>query len=135
MGMCLAAVATVRVQTPAAPSVWTGVYTKEQAKTGEDLFWSNCVDCHGEDLAGREQAPALAGMMFQQKWDHATVRKLFDTVTQMPPDAPESLTPKQYADVVAFLLSANEFPAGTVALPEDRGPLGDIELTFTKPTP
>lgn len=133
--MSLTAVAVVRVQTPPPPSVWSGIYTKEQAKTGGDLFWSNCVDCHGEDLAGREQAPALAGVAFKEKWDHATVRKLFDTVTQMPPDAPESLSTKQYADVVAFLLSANEFPAGTTALPDERGPLGDIEITFTPPKP
>ena len=34
----------------------------------------------------------------------------------MPPEAPKSLTAKQYVDVLAFLLRANEYPAGQTPL-------------------
>src|SRR3954452_21117028 len=58
-----------------ATSVWDGVYTEAQAKKGEDVYFAHCVTCRGEDFAGREQAPALAGLGFMEKWNRATVRK------------------------------------------------------------
>ena len=80
-----------------------------------------CVDCHGPDLEGRERAPALAGGAFGQKWDGATLKKLFEQMEDMPPDDPAArLTAKQYADIVAYLLSANNIPPGSEMLRPDR---------------
>ena len=37
-------------------SVWTGVYTTEQATRGTDLYQRVCGECHGDDLEGRERS-------------------------------------------------------------------------------
>jgi mono/diheme cytochrome c family protein len=66
-----AAFASAFAQSP--KSVWTGVYSADQAKRGETLYFSVCVDCHGDDFEGREKAPALAGGTFGQRWDGATL--------------------------------------------------------------
>lgn len=44
----------------------------------------------------------------------------------MPPGRPASLTPEAYADVVAYLLSANAFPAGRDELPHHEASLHGI---------
>ena len=118
---------------PASKTTWDGVYTEAQAKAGEFSYKSYCVECHGEDLAGREQAPALAGPEFVQKWNKATLKKLVDTLEAMPPDNPKSLTAKQYTEVAAYILNANEFPAGKNALPEDRSILSGIQILGNRP--
>jgi mono/diheme cytochrome c family protein len=115
-----------------ATSVWDGVYTEAQAKKGETVYFTHCAVCHGDDFAGREQAPALAGLGFMEKWNRATVRKLFEKVEQMPPTQPKALPTQDYVDVVAYLLSVNELPAGQSALPNDRAALGRIEIKNQK---
>jgi mono/diheme cytochrome c family protein len=115
-------------------SVWTGVYTSAQAATGEELYFTACARCHGDDLAGLERAPALAGGTFGQRWDGATLQKLFERVEQMPPDDPNArLTPQKSADVIAFLLSANDVPAGTVKLEANKDVLVNITYTSQRP--
>lgn len=115
-------------------SVWTGVYTSEQAATGADLYEGRCAECHGDDLEGRERAPALAGGTFAQRWDRATLKTLFERVEAMPPDRPEArLTPKQNADVLAFLLNANNVPAGATPLTGDKDVLSGITYTSQRP--
>src|SRR5262245_60856092 len=102
-------------------SVWNGVYTSEQATRGGALYRSKCAECHGDDYEGREQAPALAGSAFGQRWDGATLRKLFERMEEMPPDDPKArLQPKQYVDILAFLLSVNSVPAGKAELVADK---------------
>ena len=87
-------------------SVWTGVYTTEQATRGTDLYQRVCGECHGDDLEGRERSPALAGSSFAERWDGATLKKLFERMQEMPPDGPQNrLTDSQYADVLSFLLT------------------------------
>ena len=114
-------------------SVWTGVYTTEQATRGGDLYRSKCAQCHGDDLEGRESAPALAGGPFGQRWDGATLKKLFERMEEMPPDDPAArLAPKQSIDVLAFLLSANNIPAGKAALVADKDALAAIKYTSSK---
>lgn len=113
-----------------ARSVWAGVYSSAQAKRGADGYTRSCVDCHGDDLEGRERAPALAGASFTQRWDGATLKKLFDRMQEMPPDdsAPRP-TPAEYIDILAFLLSANNVPAGSQPLTADKDALAAITFT------
>jgi len=118
----------------ATKSVWTGVYSAEQATRGGDLYRSKCADCHGDDLEGRELAPALAGGTFGQRWDGATLKKLFDRMAEMPPDDPAArLAPAQSIDVLAFLLSANNIPAGKTALVADKDALAGIKYYSQRP--
>ena len=52
----------------------------------------------------------------------------------MPPDDPAArLAPKQYIDVLAFLLSVNKIPAGTTALVADKDALAAIKYTSQRP--
>ena len=129
----LAAVVFVSVLAQSTKSVWSGVYTSEQATRGGDLYQSKCASCHGDDLEGREQAPALAGGPFGQRWDGATLKKLFERLEEMPPDPAARPAPKQNVDVLAFLLSANKIPAGTDALVPDKGALAAIKYTSQRP--
>jgi mono/diheme cytochrome c family protein len=117
-----------------AKSVWTGVYTAEQATRGAEMYTTSCADCHGDDLEGRERAPALAGGDFAQRWDGATLKKLFERLEEMPPDDPQSrLAGKEYADILAYLLRANKIPAGTVALTSDKDALAGLVYTSQRP--
>jgi hypothetical protein len=88
----------------------------------------------GDDLEGRERAAALAGGAFAQRWDGASLKKLFERMEEMPPDDPQSrLAPKQYADILAFVLSANKIPAGTGPLVSDKDTLAGILYTSQRP--
>ena len=130
----LAAVLSTAALAQSTKSVWTGVYTPAQAATGEEVYFAACARCHGDDLGGLERAPALAGGTFGQRWDGATLKKLFERVEQMPPDDPNArLTPQKNADVIAFLLSANDMPAGTAKLDADKDVLAQITYTSQRP--
>ena len=111
-------------------SVWAGVYTSAQATTGADLYEGMCAECHGDDLEGRERAPALAGGTFAQRWDRATLKTLFERVEAMPPDRPGARpTARQTVDLLAFLLSANNLPSGATPLTGDKEVLSGITYT------
>ena len=115
-------------------SVWTGVYTAPQAEAGAGRYAAACAECHGDDLEGRERAPALAGGAFAQRWDGSTLKKLFERMEEMPPDDPASRpSAKEYGDILAFLLSANRIPAGTTPLAGDKAVLAGIIYTSQKP--
>lgn len=118
----------------AAPrSVWSGVYTDEQATAGEQIYYARCSTCHGDELGGVERAPALAGPQFLEAWHGRSLRRLLDRIDDMPPGEPRSLTPPDAVAVLAFLLRASETPSGPTALPADRTQLG--EITFERAAP
>ena len=55
--------------------------------------------------------PPLAGMDFLANWTGKTLGDLYEkTQTTMPATAPGTLTPEQTADIVAFLLSKDNYP-------------------------
>ena len=121
----IALYATAFAQT--TKSVWAGVYTTEQSTRGADLYTRVCSECHGDDLDGREKSPALAGGSFTQRWEGATLKKLFERMQEMPPaDPAKRLKPDEYADVLAFVLSANDVPAGSQRLVSDKDVLAAI---------
>ena len=116
----------------AAPrSVWSGVYTDEQATAGETIYYARCSSCHGDELGGIERAPALAGGPFLEAWRGRNLRRLFDRIVEMPPTEPKSLSPGDAMAVMAFLLRSSEMPSGPTALPADRTQLGDITFERT----
>jgi len=98
-------------------TVWSGIYTEEQATRGKETATMACGSCHGMTLNGGDLAPTLAGDDFIGHWYDAKLSELVTKVnTTMPADAPGSLKPAEYADVVAYMLQLNGFPAGTDAL-------------------
>jgi|SRR5579859_3317160 len=121
-----------KVQSAAdARSVWDGVYTEEQAKRGGALYYSACSSCHGEKMNGNEDddTPALVGKDFQKSWNGRSVGALFDKISRtMPRDNPAHMQPGQYADIVAFILNANQFPAAKAELAPDIDILRQIRI-------
>lgn len=116
-----------------AASVWDGIYSGPQSRSGAGLYAKDCASCHGEKLEGREQAPPLAGAEFTMNWAGSTVGDLFEKMqTSMPADQPGRLSPEQNAAVLAYILSANKFPAGTKALPAGGEKLRAIRFQASK---
>ena len=114
-------------------SVWSGVYTAAQATAGEKIYFARCSTCHGDELEGRERAPALAGPQFLDAWHGRDLRQLLDLVRAMPPADPQPVTPAEALDVMAFLLQAAEMPSGPVPLPPERARLAEIRFERAKP--
>lgn len=136
-GCALLALCAVRAQEPAsapARSVWDGVYTDEQAKRGEPVYGKECAACHGAELMGGESAPALTGGAFLSNWNGLTLGDLFDRIRKtMPQSAPGRLTRQQDADILAFMLSRNKFPAGKTELYRQAEMLREIKFEAEKP--
>lgn len=124
--------ATLRAQ---ATSVADGVYTEEQAKRGATVYAEQCASCHGEKMEGiADLFPALAGDLFLKNWTGKSVGELYEKIaTTMPALDPGSMKPDQVADVVAHILNASKYPAGTTALAASADPLKTIQIVAPKP--
>jgi mono/diheme cytochrome c family protein len=121
------AVGLASAQSPT--SVWNGVYSDAQAGRGAALYQTACASCHGDKLQGKGPTPALAGSDFVMDWSGMTIGDLFDKMqASMPADKPGSLNRVQNASLVAYLLSANKFPAGTAELSSDADQLKKIRI-------
>ena len=115
-------------------SVWDGVFTAEQARRGQARYNELCSSCHGDTLGGGESAPPLAGGEFLANWNTLTVGDLFDrTRSTMPQNKPGSLSREANAEIMAYLLSANQFPDGKEALPQASEVLKEIRIEAIRP--
>ncbi len=129
-----AAAARQSAEAPGARSVWDGVYTELQASRGERDYGRTCARCHGLSLEGdtASEVPALDADVFMRRWSGRTVRGLFDVLTRsMPADAPGTLSPQRSAELVAYLLRANNLPAGEMPLPAAPDGLAAITIERT----
>lgn len=125
----LSAVSLIR-----AASVWDGVYTEEQAKRGEALYYERCGACHGPSLEGGDMTPPLVGGTFTSTWNDLALSELFERIRiTMPLDRPSTLSRQQTADVLSFLLKSNKWPAGQAELPRELEPLKEIQIQALKP--
>jgi mono/diheme cytochrome c family protein len=98
-------------------SVWSGVYSPEQAARGRGAYVEECSDCHLPDLSGNDLAPPLRGDPFLEKRAGSTLGDLYALVrSTMPQDQAFSLTPQAYVDILSYLLSENEAPPGRAEL-------------------
>ena len=127
----LAAQPTVAAQQ--AQSVWDGIYTEEQAERGELLYAQKCAECHGSDLEGLELTPSLVGGEFVWAWNGLSVGDLFERLrVSMPDGNPRSVSRQQKADILAFILSLNEFPVGEKELASRTEQLTQIKFEAIK---
>jgi len=117
-------------------SIWDGVYTEAQADRGGAGFAGHCASCHGANMGGTGEAPALAGPQFLSDFDTLSLGDLFDRVrTTMPQGNPGSLNRDQYADILAFLLKANGLPSGPRELDRRSEYLKAIGFSAANPRP
>ena len=96
-------------------TVWDGIYTRAQASRGEAAYSAECARCHRDDFGG--YGNVLTGPRFMDRWREDKVKSFFEIVkSTMPRNAPASLSDAAYTDIVAYVLQANGFPAGTTEL-------------------
>jgi len=94
------------------------LFTTAQATRGEAVYKQACASCHSASLVGG-RAPALAGPAFARSWGdpRVTLDDLFFIIrTTMPPEGASTLSSTEKADVFAFILRSNGYPAGPVAV-------------------
>jgi mono/diheme cytochrome c family protein len=92
-------------------------FTEAQAAKGKTAYNATCAVCHGSTMRNGAYATPLAGEYFKTKWSHGSVRALFDRArTTMPPSQPGSLPADTYANIIAYILQANGFKAGSVPM-------------------
>ena len=133
--LLLAAACAFRSQVHAqqSASVWDGVYTQEQAGRGKLVYAKVCASCHGDALDGSGTNPPLAGDDFKGNWNGQTLDDLYEKMqTTMPADNPGQLSREQNADILAFILTFNRFPAGAKELPADAAELQAIRFEAEK---
>ncbi len=103
-----------------------GVYSVDQAESGQALYMAQCAICHGRSLAGG-LGPPLSGEALVASWGSVPLSDLVGKIQgTMPEDAPGQLTREQAASLVAYLLQVGGFPAGSDELSADAAELSQI---------
>jgi mono/diheme cytochrome c family protein len=106
------------------------VYSDAQAARGEALYKERCASCHGALLQG-QNGPPLAGSDFLAIWARQPLADLANKIRiTMPENDPGKLSRQQAADLVAYLLRAGKFPAGSADLVADEAALKLITLAM-----
>jgi mono/diheme cytochrome c family protein len=127
-------VLVARAGSPSPRTVWDGVYTEAQASRGKEAYRLECAACHLDSLGGADMAPGLTGEAFLTTWNELPVGDLFERVRiSMPQDKPASLSRQQYADIVAYMLQANKFPAGAAELGLELAAMKEIMILMKAP--
>jgi quinoprotein glucose dehydrogenase len=121
-------------------TIWSGVYTEEQADRGKELYQSNCSPCHGIALDG---VARLKGDEFMERWREFDVNGLHDFISKSMPRArrgstnrPGSLPESTYVDIIAHIFRSNSFPSGSAEL--TRAAMKNIQIELRdgpKPLP
>lgn len=119
-GLCLSLSLPARAQ-ETTRSTADGVYTRQQADAGRDLFAYACQSCH---------APTQhSGAPFQSKWFGRTLGDLFGYLRrEMPQTDPGTMSDEEYAALTAYTMRINGMPAGRVPLAADSAALHRIRI-------
>ncbi|MDH4065325.1 MAG: c-type cytochrome [Acidobacteriota bacterium] len=134
LALCWATVPGILLRAQTESTVWDGVYTESQATRGAALYDRECGQCHGPGGTGGGMAPPLLGAAFSANYDGLTVGDLFDrNRTTMPPGKEGQLASQENADITAFILKVNQFPAGQAELPSQSLVLKGIHYLAFKP--
>src|ERR1035437_1604273 len=148
MAMSVASHLSLRAAEPSAPrhplseirpayaprTVWDSVYSDAQATRGQTLYGQSCTKCHQDALTGLDDAPALTGGSFLGGWNKMSLGALFERVnSSVASDDPGSLSKQQIADILAYMLRFNNFPAGSGELPIQSELLKEIMIISAKP--
>ena len=104
-------------QTATPKTFRESAFIAEQADRGAQVYSAKCGTCHGDNLTGMEMAPPLVGASFRKAYETEPLTALADRIRRtMPPTAPNSLSAGQLADLVSFILKANDIRPGNTAL-------------------
>lgn len=96
-----------------------GVYTEDQADTGEILYAQHCLLCHDKKYF----RPVL------KRWEGQPIGVLYTVMsTSMPESNPGFLTEKEYVDILAYILSLSRYAAGDTELDYKEGALNELTV-------
>jgi mono/diheme cytochrome c family protein len=105
-----------------ARTIRDGVFSPAQATRGERLFESICINCH-------EIAEFTGPDAYLEEVENKPLWDTFEYVwSEMPEDDPASLSPEEYAAVLAYIFSVYGMPSGEADLPIDRDSLRAITI-------
>jgi mono/diheme cytochrome c family protein len=122
IGVAVVAVSAV-VAGAQAPTKTTNdkVYSAAQAERGKKTFGEKCSGCH--------EPSRFSGDTFHEAWDDKPLKEIWDIASgTMPEDNPGSLKQQEYADILAYFLSLNEYPAGDAELQPGAAPMAAIKV-------
>ena len=132
--LILTATLTVLGAAPSALADGTGWFSPDQLGPGRWEYSQKCSVCHGAQLQGGG-APALKGQIFAQQWNGKSLKDLYSYVhDQMPLGKAGSLDPKEYADVVAYMLAQSGLPSGNQTLTAESPMQRALELSAATAT-
>jgi mono/diheme cytochrome c family protein len=95
------------------------VYSKDQAKIGEQLYKDNCLMCHDKKYF----RPVF------KSWDGQSLGIMYTVMSaSMPESNPGSLPLQDYVDILAYILSLNRYRAGDDVLSHENGALNEITI-------
>jgi S-disulfanyl-L-cysteine oxidoreductase SoxD len=108
-------------QSDSSRSTQAGVYTAAQAERGKETYLGMCASCH--------PAVTHTGVVFQRSWDGRPLSDLMNYMREnMPKNDPGTLSAKEYAQVLAYMLKLNGMPAGRAELTPDVAALRRIRI-------
>lgn len=94
-----------------------GVYTEAQAETGKAVFEQYCKACHVKEFY---QAKFTA-------WNGTPLIDLYESMSAtMPEDNAGALSLQEYTDVLAYIFSILEYPAGDKPLDHNDSSMEEI---------
>src|ERR1700743_659935 len=107
------AVGTAMLASSAAAQTAGPSLTAAQAERGQESYQHWCLTCHGSELDNGEfGGPPLKGSWFNTHWGAGDAGAVFAYMKGlMPPDNPGGLNDTTYADILAFSLQRNGYPA------------------------
>lgn len=122
------ALGVARAQDDPDRSTADGVYTRQQADAGRDLFALACVSCH---------APTQhSGPPFMNKWQGRSLGELYAFIRrEMPKNEPGTMSDDEYAALTAYVLRINAMPTGPRPLAPDTVVLHRIRIDTLKSVP
>src|SRR5688500_18488837 len=83
----------------------SGIFSQKQAAAGRSVYAMQCSACHSTS--------AHTGPAFMKSWQGRTVWDLYAFLKDnMPQSEPGALTDQEYIQVVTYMLSLNQMPAG-----------------------
>jgi mono/diheme cytochrome c family protein len=124
---------TVFAQTASVPGLRDGAFSEAQALRGQALYYSLCLDCHGDDMSGRDQSPPLSGPQFSGVWSGASLWSLIERIGTMPPDRPDVLSRAEAVDLLSYMLWFNGLPLGESELGADKNMLENMAFEIPEP--
>ncbi len=125
MAAAVMATAWVGLVTAQEKLASTGIFTAAQADRGMTIYDSQCASCH--------ELSRFKGKDFASAWSDKPLTDLHVAVKSMPMDNPGSLQPQEYADILAYFLSINGYPAGQTELKGDDASIKAVKVDAKQP--